>query len=127
MIAREIQGIVGDGQGKGGFFTQLDWVRRQFRDQLGFDPYPGTLNLRVSDTAKLAAWRTRRGILIEPNSAEDCAAQCYRVEIQTRAAVWIVPAVPGYPDDLIELIAPVALRAALGLKNGDTAEVRLVE
>ncbi|HEX7593320.1 MAG TPA: DUF120 domain-containing protein [Anaerolineae bacterium] len=50
-----IRGIVCAGQGQGRSFTRLDWVRRQFRDKLGFDPYPGTLNLQI-DAKVDAVW-----------------------------------------------------------------------
>ncbi len=53
-MERVIQGIVQGGLGQGNSFTQLDWVRQQFRDKIGFDPYPGTLNLRVQDRDGLA-------------------------------------------------------------------------
>jgi riboflavin kinase len=124
--ARVIQGIVQDGLGQGNSFTQLDWVRQQFRDKIGFDPCPGTLNLRVQDRDGLAGLRAERGIRIEPGAPGFCAAKCFRVKVGDQiTAAWIIPEVPGYPDDLVELMAPVRLRDALGLKIGDVVVVRL--
>ncbi len=123
-----IQGIVQGGLGQGDSFTQLEWVRRQFRDKLGFDPYPGTLNLRVQDRNGLVGLRAERGIRIEPGAPGFCVAKCFRVKISDRiAGVWIVPDVPGYPDDLVELMAPVCLRDTLGLKPGDMVSVQLLK
>ncbi|MDE3088684.1 MAG: CTP-dependent riboflavin kinase [Chloroflexota bacterium] len=123
-----MRGVVCTGQGQGRSFTQLDWVRQQFRDKLGFDPYPGTLNLTIESMDALAAWRTRQGVVIAPPSPEYCAAKCYRVKVNDRiAAVWIIPQVPGYPANLVELMAPVHLRGALGLKDGDRVQIQLVE
>ncbi len=82
------------GQGQGRSFTRLDWVRRQFRDKLGFAPYPGTLNLQID--AKVDA-------------------------------VWIVPQVPGYREDVVELIAAVSLRESLHLQDGDAVWIQRVE
>ena len=48
-----IQGIIVSGRGEGAGFTQLDWVRRQFIEQLGIDPHPGTLNLILDAPADL--------------------------------------------------------------------------
>ncbi len=125
-MERVIQGIVQGGLGQGNSFTQLDWVRQQFRDKIGFDPYPGTLNLRVQDRDGLAGLRAERGIRIEPGAPGYCAAKCFRVEIGERVAgAWIIPEVPAYPDDLIELMAPVSLRDALGLKVGDVVSIKL--
>ncbi len=120
--------MVRRGRGQGNAFTQLDWVREQFRDKLGFEPYPGTLNVQVDDRAARAAAQTPPGILIEPATPEYCAARCWRVRINGRVdAAWIVPDVPNYPDDLVELMAPVALREELGLAEGDAVLIEISE
>ena len=123
----QVHGVVRDGLGQGREFTQLDWVRQQFRDKVGFDPCPGTLNVSVQDSATLAEWRASRGIELIPTPGF-CAARCYRVRLnETRDAAWIIPDVPGYPNDLIEIMAPVLLRDALELKTGDFVSIRLLE
>ena len=42
------------------------------------------------------------------------------------AGAIVVPDVPGYPDDKIEIIAAVGLRAALGLRDGDTLALEVL-
>lgn len=122
-----ITGIVQDGVGQGGAFTQLDWVRRQFRDKLGFDPYPGTLNVRVRQVETLATWQTLAGISIDP-APGFCASRCHRMRLNgSIAVVWIIPEVPNYPNDLMELIAPNCLRDVLGVKSGDPVKIQIVE
>jgi riboflavin kinase len=121
-----VNGIVLDGLGQGSAFTQFEWVRQQFRDKVGFDPYPGTLNVRAQDAGALAEWQARPGIPIEP-APGFCAARCYRVRLNgAQTAVWIVPDVPGYPNDVMELMAPLALRQALTLKTGDVIAVEFL-
>jgi CTP-dependent riboflavin kinase len=123
-----MRGVVRRGQGQGSSFTQLDWVREQFRDKLGFEPYPGTLNVQVDDHVAVAAARSQPEILIEPPTAEYCAAKCWRVRINGRVdAAWIMPDVPNYPDDLVELMAPLALRENLGLQEGDAVSIEVLE
>lgn len=122
----EIEGTLCEGQGQAASFTQLDWVRRQFREKIGFDPYPGTLNVRVRNREALAAWQTQPGIMLAPESADYCAAKCFRARIgESIPAAWIIPLVPNYPDDLVELMAPVPVRQVLRLQNGDRVTVRL--
>ena len=124
----EIRGTVCDGQGQARGFSQLDWVRRQFRSKFGFDPYPGTLNLRVENTMALAPLRAAGGIPIQPGSTDACPAKAFRVRVGRGIdAAWIVPQVAGYPEDVIELMAPVSLRETLRLKTGDTVVVRILE
>lgn len=126
-MSQIVIGVVCGGQGQGRAFTQLDWVRRQFRDKLGFDPYPGTLNLRVHNPIALAVGRARPGVQIEPYGDGYCAAQTFRVCIRNSvAAAWIVPEVPGYPDDVMELMAPVSLRETLRVKDGDLVEIQIL-
>ncbi len=125
--ATMMRGIVRDGQGQGSAFTQLDWVREQFRDKLGFEPYPGTMNVQVNAAVRTAA-QTPLGILIEPATADYCAATCRRVRVNGRVyAVWIMPDVPNYPNGLVELMAPVALRKELELEEGDEVSIQVVE
>ncbi|HXV99308.1 MAG TPA: DUF120 domain-containing protein, partial [Anaerolineae bacterium] len=56
MANLALSGQVVTGLGQGAGFTQLDWAREQFIEKLGIDPYPGTLNLRLSQAADLARW-----------------------------------------------------------------------
>ncbi len=119
----EIRGVVREGKGEARKFTQLSWVLQQIRDKLGFDTYPGTLNLETNDDSALEALRATSGIAIEP-APGFCAARCYRVRLNGQVdAVWIVPEVEGYPADQIELIAGVSLRDTLHLKDGNIVTV----
>ena len=38
----------------------------------------------------------------------------------------IIPEVPDYPEDMLEIIAHINLRKKLGLKDGDIVEVRVL-
>lgn len=120
-----------DGLGEGQRFTALDWVRRRFRELLGTEPHPGTVNLRLEapdDRAALARLRSAPGIAIPPEPGF-CAATAYRTAIQHpgggRAvpAAIVVPHVPSYPADQLELVATVHVRTALGLATGDMVSV----
>ncbi|KUO93898.1 MAG: riboflavin kinase, partial [Caldivirga sp. JCHS_4] len=44
-----LRGVVTTGLGEGGYYMSLEGYRRQFTSKLGFDPYPGTLNVRLLD------------------------------------------------------------------------------
>jgi CTP-dependent riboflavin kinase len=117
------------GLGEGAGFTALDWVRRECLQKLGFDPYPGTFNLRMGGTG----WDEARciidgdpGIPITP-APGFCAAKCFRVVIGGRITGAVVfPEVAGYPADKFEVIAAVPVRQALGLADGDEVAISLV-
>ena len=126
--AIRIQGLVTSGAAEAQHFIEIPWVRRRLREQLGFEPYPGTLNLHLPDEPdRLAFDRLKRqpGIPIEPDPGY-CAARCYRVVLEGRlSAAIIVPDVPGYPADTLELLAPVRLRDELGVHDGSTLTVSI--
>lgn len=121
-----MRGRVATGTGQGRHFTQLDWARRQFVQKLGIDPFPGTLNLVLEDAESIdVRHRLRKtpGARIEnPNDGpNDCDGRCYPVTIEGRIdAAIVLPEVPGYSPVQIELIAPVCLRDALDLTEGDS-------
>jgi HAD superfamily hydrolase (TIGR01509 family) len=115
------------GRGEAARFTSLAWVREQFRESLGVDPSPGTLNVVPVADRDRRAWQTvrsRPGTPITPPDPAWCAARGYRVRVGGRLpAAIVVPEVPEYPPDQIEIVASVPLREALGLQDGDVLQV----
>lgn len=124
----EFEGTVCSGLGEGAHFTALEWVGQEFRRKLGFGAWPGTLNLRMSGPA-WRAWRaalkSQPGIPITP-APGFCAARCFKATLNGRVqAAAVIPDIDAYPVDKLELVAPLALRAALGLSDGDQVRLRL--
>ncbi|KYH36309.1 MAG: riboflavin kinase [Candidatus Bathyarchaeota archaeon B24] len=119
-----IRGVVASGLGVAKIYLNRPWVRRQLREKLGFDPYPGTLNLKVD--------RAARRTLEEKACSEIVPAEGFYkgllaevfVEGSIRGAV-VIPLKPGYPEDLVEIIAAENLREKLNLKDGDCVTIQL--
>ena len=117
------------GLGEGASFTALEWVRREFLAKLGFEPYPGTFNLRMAGPEWEAAKRIMAregGIAITPEPGF-CAAKCFHVVVGgciTGAVVF--PEVAGYPADKFEVISAVPVRQALCVDDGDRVAVSLL-
>jgi len=44
-----LTGAVFSGCGEGRKFLELPWVKQQIKQKLGFTPYPGTLNVTLSE------------------------------------------------------------------------------
>jgi phosphoglycolate phosphatase-like HAD superfamily hydrolase len=127
-IGLDITGRLQTGVGRASGFTSLPGVRQQLASALGMVVHPGTLNLAVGPAA-IADWRAlaaQPGIRITPETASDCGARCYPVlaaataagEAGVTAAI-IVPEVPGYALDKVEVVAAMALREALSVVDGD--------
>lgn len=117
------------GLGEAAGFTSLDWARAAFRDAVGIDPWPGTVNLQPSNPASRAGWdrvRARPGIVLPAPRPDWCDARCYRARIAGRIdAAVVIPEVENYPEDQIELIAAVGVRDALGIRDGDPVTVEI--
>jgi len=120
-----LKGKIFSGTGEGAKFMELPWVKRQMEEKLGFVPYPGTLNIKLSkDKVKLKNL-LKRAKPIEILPAEGyCHGKCFKAHLAKGLECAIVlPQVRGYPEDVIEIIAPVNLREKLQLKDGDIIEV----
>lgn len=129
-IETVIKGRLREGLGQGAYFTQLDWVRRQCRDKLGFEPWPGTLNIEVDAAGREAAaeLRLEKGVEIVPPSADNCPARAVPVTIDGQAAAVILPEAAAHTDtvhgeEILEIIAPVKLKDVLRISEGDAVTV----
>ena len=118
-----LRGTVVSGLGEGAYFMGLDWVRQAVRQLVGFEPYPGTLNVRLADAEARAAWRQIRapaGRRLAPPPPDTCGGWLIPLVVapDIRAAV-VVPDVTRHADDVLEVIAGVHVRSRLGLGDDD--------
>jgi riboflavin kinase len=118
-----LNGKVFSGRGTGSFFVNLPWAKKQFKEKLGFNPYPGTLNLQLESRTDTDILWTAEGIKIEPQESFH-SGRCFKALVMKK--VWgaiVLPDVQGYPHDLLEILAPVNLRKRLELKDGMEVDV----
>jgi len=127
-----IKGRVFSGLGKGAYFTQLDWVKQQCLEKLGFIPFAGTLNIQVSEGYLDLAqqMRAEAGIDVVPPSPDFCPAKAIPISIGNIKAAIIVPHAEEFTDevysaDIIEVIAPVEVKKVLDIKDGDEVVITL--
>ena len=126
-----MSGVVFSGLSEGSYYMSLEGYRKQFRSKLGFDPYPGTLNLRVrkEDQNQRRLLETFSFIYIDgfANSQRSYGpAKCFKALVNDKLQSAIVlPIRAHYGEDVVELIAPNSLRKQLKLKDGDTVRVRV--
>ncbi len=125
-----LHGCAVSGEGRAAEFTQLGWVRRQLSAKLGFHPYPGTFNVRVASAEDRALWgllKARLSIRLEEPDESGCGAMCSPVLINDRiSGAILVPGIPGYPPDQVEVVAAQSIRATLCVADGDPITLRVV-
>ena len=115
----KFSGTVFCGGGAGKKFLDLPWVKQQIEEKLGFAPYPGTLNVMLSEESA-----KRRKLLEKAHSIKVCPSNGYctgvlfKAFIGTLECAIVVPEVAGYPKSVLEILASVNLRETLQLEDG---------
>ncbi len=117
-------GIVFSGEGKGKKFVELPWFKRQVEEKLGFSPYLGTLNLRLlgKEVEKRGLLETEGSLTVEPQTGY-YSGLLFRATIDGLECAVVIPIMPNYPSDVLEVIAPVYLRSSLKVADGSLVAV----
>jgi riboflavin kinase len=125
-----LSGKVITGLGEGQYYISLDGYRIQFREKLGFDPYPGTLNIKLDPESIELRKRISSHITIAGFTNHNRTfgnGSCFNIKISEIQGAVVVPERSHYPEDIIEIIAPVNLRQSLNLKDGSFVHVEVIK
>jgi riboflavin kinase len=127
-----LEGIVFTGLGEGAYYVSKPDYRTQILKKLGFEPYPGTLNVKLTSDYDI---KTRREIEAYPAvevtgfQGEDRSfglVKCFPAIIGGKVKGALVTALRSHYDaSVLEIIAPVCLRKQLGLKDGYKVKVEI--
>ena len=130
-----IRGKVVTGLGEGRYYISREGYRKAFSRLLGFDPFPGTLNIEVDpvDREKVAELKDMDGLMVAEFQSEGRtfgAVKCFRAQLRVEARQAEVDAAAIFPlrshhTHVIELIAPLGLREKLSLADGADVQVTL--
>ncbi len=130
----DFEGNVISGMGEGAYYMSLEGYRRQFREKLGYEPYPGTLNVRLTDQIYMnGRLELGKHPSIFINGFSDGTrtygwVKCYRATINDGAidnAAVLVLERTHYDDSMLEVIGPISIKQAAGIKNGDRIKVQV--
>jgi riboflavin kinase len=123
-----LKGKVITGLGEGQYYISLEGYRTQFREKLGFEPYPGTLNIKLDSQSIELRKRISADIKISGFKNQNRTfgrGSCFNVRISDIKGAVIIPERTHYPEDIIEVIAPVNLRQYLNVADGSTVAVEV--
>jgi riboflavin kinase len=128
-----LEGTVFTGLGEGAYYISKESYRKQFIEKLGFDPYPGTLNLKLTtdyDTKARSELEAYPGIEVEGFRSEDRtfgSVKCYPVIIENSVkGALILDLRSHYDASVLEIVAPIYLRNNLKLKDGRKVKVEVL-
>jgi riboflavin kinase len=121
-----LKGRIFSGKGGGAWFVSLTWAKKQILDKMGFSPYSGTLNLRLTKSSIRAkrALMKRGGAEILPDPGY-YAGKLFKAHMTGIECAVVIPEVPGYQEDVIEVVSSTNLRATLNLVDGSQCEVEV--
>ena len=121
-----LEGKVIEGLGEGTYYTSIPQYKKQFRELLGFDVFPGTLNLEVNPGER-ALFTNAPPLKVQGFKTEQRSfggIDCWKCVVGGKVdAAAIMPHRSNHPANIIELVAPVSLRKKLSLENGSKVEL----
>jgi riboflavin kinase len=130
----DFEGHIITGMGEGAYYISLDGYKKQFKEKLGYEPYPGTLNIKLNSMLFVEA---RKEMLKYPSiNIEGFSDQsrtfgwvkCYPASINDskniNSSILILERT-HYDDSIIELIAPFSIKEQFSLKNGDYVKLKV--
>jgi len=128
-----LEGILFSGLGEGAYYVTREGYRKQFIEKLGFDPYPGTLNLKLATEydmktrSELEAYPAIEIQGFQNESRTFGGVKCYPAIINNKMKGAVVFALRShYNSSVLEVIAPTFLRNQLKLKDGNKVKVEVL-
>ena len=128
-----LEGELVSGMGEGAYYMSLDGYARQFRDAIGYVPFPGTLNVRLAGPHHvLAAERLDSaggGALV--NGFSDGRrtygwVRCFAASVNGIDGCHVVRLERTHHEpSIVEVISRLEIRRAAGLRNGSAVSVRV--
>lgn len=124
-----LSGDITSGLGNARHFLSLQGYTEQFKEKIGYEPFPGTLNIELSEESihKRTKLNTFDCVTIEGWEDKERTygpVYCYPAKIEVAGRFYttvhmIKPKRTRHGDNLIEIIAPVKLREKLPCNDGD--------
>ncbi|MHA2188177.1 MAG: DUF120 domain-containing protein [Candidatus Thorarchaeota archaeon] len=126
-----IKGSIVHGLGEGAYYVEV--YASRFKEALGFEPYLGTLNVRIVDESSDRAISKMKhtpplvvnGFSLEGRTFGDVI--CYRVKVNnTIEAAIVIAQRTHHGENILEVIAPINIRKKLKLKDDDSVTLTVI-
>jgi len=123
------KGFVFTGIKEGAYYVSLKGYSDQFKEKLGYEPFPGTLNIKLIEPKNRGFLRNLEGIFISGFSDEKRTygwVKCFPAIINNKldcAVILLERTI--HPRNVIEVISKHHLRKELNLRDGDIVEIKI--
>ncbi|WP_288266996.1 DUF120 domain-containing protein [uncultured Methanobrevibacter sp.] len=121
----KIEGEVTTGLGKAAFFLSQEFYTREFEKNLGFVPFPGTLNIVVSDDHldEINKIKDACENLIKPDEGFGAVKYIEAILNEEVEGAIVFPAKTTHEENYLEFISENRLRDELNLEDGDVVSL----
>jgi riboflavin kinase len=125
------EGTVFSGMYQGAYYLSQGDYLEQIRKKLGFEPYLGTLNIRIREAdlerrRRLDSMPSFRIKGFRGEAREFGGGKCYPLVVNGEVeGALVVADRTSYDLSVMEIIAPVNLREKFGLRDGDTVRMTI--
>jgi riboflavin kinase len=126
----EFMGVAVSGMGEGAYYMSQLGYKEQFIKKLGFDPYPGTLNIKLSEQVYVDAKRELDrypAVFVDGFSDGKRTygwVKCYPATINNKVdGALLILERTHHDDSVIEVIAPVRIKDIVNIRDGDRINV----
>jgi len=127
-----IDGTIVSGIGEGKYYVSRPFYKKQFEDGLGFSPYPGTLNIKLTDETDilLRKFLDRYPSFILKSGTDEGRSfgnvRCYKAVIDGKVeGAVIIPLRTHHPPNVVEIISPKNLKNFLKKKDGELVRITI--
>lgn len=128
----DVNGVLVAGMGEGKYYMSLKGYTKQFRDKIGYVPFPGTLNVKLDKKEQIESLRQLTnldGTKIDGFSDGKRTygwVKCFSCRINGKVNAQLILLERTHHDlSTIEIISKTEIRKRLGLKNGSAISVRV--
>ena len=123
----KIEGKVTTGLGKAAYFLSQEFYTKEFEKNLGFVPYPGTLNIIVEEEhlSKINEIKNNCENIIKPDTEFGAVKYIDAVLNDEINGAIVFPAKTTHEENYLEFIAENKLRDQLDLEDGDIVSIEL--
>lgn len=145
------KGKIVSGMGEGSYYMSKKGYKDQFREKLGYEPFPGTLNIKLEeqiykdtkremtnypsiyihgfkDENRTFGWvKCYPTILIPETKENDNVCKNNKKndeEMEIESSILLLERT-HHNNSLVEVISPVCIKETASLKNGDTVTIEL--
>ncbi|MBZ9571126.1 DUF120 domain-containing protein [Methanobrevibacter sp. TMH8] len=123
----EVEGTITTGYGKGAYFLGQEFYKSKFNEKCGFEPYPGTLNITISEKYldEIREIKSNCTNIIKPKEGFGGVKYIKATLNDDIVGAIVFPDKTTHDENYLEFIAKDNLRKKLKLEDGDKVKLKI--